>query len=115
MKNIKFGYSAAFVLFLCLKAQAQNYPINPLSQPQVVVPSAPPYSTYQAAPVNVGQPAVIQQATVMVVPQGVVVPPGAVYIAPTYPAPAVGFIWAYHPRYGWGWRHPAHGWHRGWR
>jgi hypothetical protein len=48
-------------------------------------------------------------------PNGVVVPPGVVYVAPTYPAPAVGWRWAYHPQYGWGWNHPEHGWHRGWR
>lgn len=48
-------------------------------------------------------------------PPGVYVPPGVVYVAPTYPMPAVGYGWAHHPRYGWGWRHPGHGWHRGWR
>ncbi|WP_163965984.1 hypothetical protein [Noviherbaspirillum galbum] len=42
-------------------------------------------------------------------------PPGVVYVAPTYQAPAVGYVWAYHPHYGWGWRHPSYGWHRGWR
>lgn len=42
-------------------------------------------------------------------------PPGVVYVQPTYAVPAVGFVWAYHPRFGWGWRHPQHGWHRGWR
>jgi hypothetical protein len=74
-------------------------------------------------PVVVGQPQVVMQPapvmvqpTPMVVqPAPVVVPPGVVYMAPAYPAPAVGFVWAYHPRYGWGWRHPEHGWHRGWR
>lgn len=44
-----------------------------------------------------------------------VTPPGVVYIAPTYVLPAPGYVWQYHPTYGWGWRHPAHGWHRGWR
>lgn len=66
---------------------------------------APP----QPVPVMVQPPAMAAQ------PVGVVVPPGVVYAAPTYPAPAVGFIWEFHPRYGWGWRHPQHGWHRGWR
>lgn len=62
-------------------------------------------------------PVMVQQAPagVMTLPPGVVVPPGVVYVAPTYPAPAVGFIWAFHPRFGWGWRHPQQGWHRGWR
>jgi hypothetical protein len=36
-------------------------------------------------------------------------------VAPTYVSPGVGFVWAYHPRYGWGWHHPQYGWHRGWR
>jgi hypothetical protein len=48
-------------------------------------------------------------------PPDVVVPPGVVYSAPSYPIPAPGYAWAYHPNYGWGWRHPDHGWHRGWR
>ncbi|SEK16296.1 hypothetical protein SAMN05216567_107337 [Variovorax sp. OK605] len=42
-------------------------------------------------------------------------PPGVAYVAPTYVSPGVGFVWAYHPRFGWGWRHPQSGWHRGWR
>ena len=61
-------------------------------------------------------PVVIQQPPVMVAPPlGVIVPPGVVYVAPTYPTPGMGFVWEYHPRYGWGWRHPHRGWHRGWR
>lgn len=42
-------------------------------------------------------------------------PPGVVYVAPTYAMPAPGFVWQFHGRYGWGWRHPHRGWHRGWR
>jgi hypothetical protein len=42
-------------------------------------------------------------------------PPGVVYVAPAYAAPGVGYAWQYHATYGWGWRHPSHGWHRGWR
>ena len=42
-------------------------------------------------------------------------PAGVVYVAPTYAMPGVGYAWQYHARYGWGWRHPGHGWHRGWR
>lgn len=69
------------------------------------------------APVLTQQNPVIVQQTPIVVQQSatVVGPPGVIYVAPTYPAPDVGFVWSYHPRYGWGWRHPHHGWHRGWR
>lgn len=42
-------------------------------------------------------------------------PPGVVYVQPTYASPGVGYVWEYHPHYGWGWRHPRYGWHRGWR
>jgi hypothetical protein len=42
-------------------------------------------------------------------------PPGVAYVSPTYVSPGVGFVWAYHPRYGWGWHHSHYGWHRGWR
>jgi hypothetical protein len=48
-------------------------------------------------------------------PPAVVVPPGVVYVAPTYAIPAPGYVWTHHPHYGWGWRHPQQGWHRGWR
>jgi len=41
--------------------------------------------------------------------------PTVTYVAPTYAAPAVGFYWAFHPRFGWGYYHPQQGWHRGWR
>jgi hypothetical protein len=47
-------------------------------------------------------------------------PPGAhpapvgVYVRPSYPMPAPGYVWMRHPSYGWGWRHPRYGWHRGW-
>jgi hypothetical protein len=43
-----------------------------------------------------------------------VAPPGVTYVAPTYAVPGPGYVWAYHPRWGWGWNHPAWGWHRGW-
>jgi hypothetical protein len=42
-------------------------------------------------------------------------PPGVVYVAPTYAMPAPGYAWQFNARFGWGWRHPQHGWHRGWR
>jgi hypothetical protein len=57
------------------------------------------------------QPAVVRP----VYPVGYGPPSGVVYVAPAYPQPAIGYVWAYHPRYGWGWRHPDRGWHRGWR
>ena len=44
-----------------------------------------------------------------------VAPPGVAYVAPTYVTPGPGYVWAYHARFGWGWHHPAHGWHRRWR
>jgi hypothetical protein len=51
---------------------------------------------------------------VVVAPPEVVVPAGVVYVAPAYAVPAPGYVWAHHPRYGWGYRHARHGWHRGW-
>ena len=43
-------------------------------------------------------------------PSPVVVAP-----APYYAIPAPGYAWVRHAHHGWGWRHPYHGWHRGWR
>lgn len=43
------------------------------------------------------------------------VPPGVVYVGPTYVSPGRGYEWHYHRGYGWGWWHPRYGWHRGWR
>jgi len=45
---------------------------------------------------------------------GYVAPAGVVYVAPEYAAPGPGYRWEYHAHYGWGWRHPQRGWHRGW-
>lgn len=42
-------------------------------------------------------------------------PAGVVYVQPTYAIPAPGYVWQYHANFGWGWRHPNYGWHRGWR
>ncbi|HTH94163.1 MAG TPA: hypothetical protein VL550_02935 [Rhodocyclaceae bacterium] len=42
-------------------------------------------------------------------------PYGVTYVAPVGVAPAPGYTWRYHARYGWGWWHPQYGWHRGWR
>lgn len=43
------------------------------------------------------------------------IPPGVVYVAPTYVNPGPGYLWNYNINYGWGWHHPNNGWHRGWR
>ena len=49
----------------------------------------------------------------------VVAPPrhagAAVVVKPDYGAPGPDWKWSFHGRYGWGWRHHRHGWHRGWR
>lgn len=42
-------------------------------------------------------------------------PAGVVYVAPTYVSPGPGYAWGHNARFGWGWRHPYRGWHRGWR
>jgi hypothetical protein len=34
---------------------------------------------------------------------------------PTYASPGPGYAWSFNAQYGWGWRHPGYGWHRGWR
>ena len=55
---------------------------------------------------------------VVVAPAGpavVIEPAPVITVAPTYAMPAPGYVWVQHPRFGWGWRHPVHGWHRGWR
>ena len=43
---------------------------------------------------------------------GIWVPPGVIYVEPTYAVPGPGYYWDYRPNVGWGWRHPEHGWHR---
>ena len=61
----------------------------------VVAPAAPYGATYVAPPTYVA-------------------PAGVAYVAPTYASPGPGWVWDYHAHYGWGWRHPTYGWHRGW-
>ena len=56
------------------------------------------------------RPVVVNPGPVYVAPA-----PAPVYVAPAYASPGVGWVWIEHPRYGWGWHHPDHGWHRGWR
>lgn len=56
------------------------------------------------------RPVVVNPGPVYVAPA-----PTPVYVAPAYASPGVGWVWIQHPRYGWGWHHPDHGWHRGWR
>ena len=36
-------------------------------------------------------------------------------VRPTYAIPGPGYLWRFHPNYGWGWYHPRFGWHLGWR
>ena len=57
----------------------------------------------------------VQPQQQMMVQGPVVAPAGVAYVAPTYPMPAIGFSWSFHPRYGWGWYNPHAGWHKGWR
>jgi len=56
------------------------------------------------------RPVVVNPGPVYVSPA-----PAPVYVAPAYASPGVGWVWIQHPHYGWGWHHPEHGWHRGWR
>ena len=99
------GCASALSLGGVAQAQNQVYPASEAAQ-----------GTYPAPAVVSQQPIVVQQAPVIVAPPPTVsVPPTVVYVAPTYPSPGVGFVWEYHPRYGWGWHHLEHGWHRGWR
>jgi hypothetical protein len=100
------------LMFLSIGAFAQYNVQTPQNNGQQFSPApSPSYSV----PLNPPQTTAIQQAPAVVVPQGVFVPPGVVYVAPVYPAPAIGYVWEYHPRFGWGWHHPERGWHRGWR
>ena len=102
--------ATVFSASLTANAQIQTY-----SQP-VTSGDSPPVQTYQQQPIQ-QPPIVVQQApTITTAPQTtVVLPPNAVYVAPAYPSPGVGFVWEYHPSYGWGWHHPSRGWHKGWR
>lgn len=107
--------------FTSLSAVAQTPGYPPPPPPNVIVTPGPgmqppmmvpPPAPVMAPPVMEAPPAPVMVAPP---PRGVLVPPGVVYIEPTYPRPAVGFLWRYHPRYGWGWYHPRRGWHQGWR
>jgi hypothetical protein len=108
MRKLNYSLVCCGVLLL-LATQCgaqQTYQPVPAGAPGNPIPT--PMATPAPVVVQPGQPVVVP-------PPGVVVPNGVVYVAPTYPAPAVGFIWSYHPVYGWGWFHPHRGWHRGWR
>ena len=59
-------------------------------------------------------PVVVVRPRPVIVEPAYVAPPGVVYVRPTYVMPGRGYLWRYHARYGWGWYHPAYGWHRGW-
>ncbi|MDI9333053.1 MAG: hypothetical protein QM533_01625 [Cytophagales bacterium] len=67
---------------------------------------APPQQVYTPQPVAV---------PVYAYTQPVPPPPGTIYVQPAYAAPAIGFVWAFHPRFGWGYVHHQRGWARGWR
>jgi hypothetical protein len=86
---------------------APAYNPVPVQMPNASPPRAPSMAEQMVNTPPPPPPVVIQ-------PAAVVVPPGVVYVAPTYAAPGIGWVWDYHPRYGWGWRHPEHGWHRRW-
>ena len=87
--NSALGATAALVA--CLAGCV----IAPAPPPRVVVVPPPPRVVVAPGP-------------------AVVVPVGVVYVEPTYVTPGPGYVWVHHPRYGWGWRHHHHGWHRGW-
>lgn len=98
MNKNQILFSSMLIAF-CQWANAQQ------PMPQVVNPAPIPTT-----------PNVIQQPPVVIEQQpNVVVPPGVVYVSPAYPMPAPGYVWTYHAHFGWGWYHPLHGWHRGWR
>jgi len=95
-------------------------PVAPrVTVPSIQAPLAPvPPQVFSGSPSNKG-PTMAEQivappSPIVVQSQPVVVPAGVVYIAPSYAAPGAGWVWAYNPRYGWGWHHNERGWHRGW-
>jgi hypothetical protein len=65
--------------------------------------------------VYVPQPAYPAPAPSYAYTQPITPPPTVVYVQPAYVAPAIGFRWAFHPRFGWGYYHQQRGWARGWR
>jgi hypothetical protein len=67
---------------------------------------APPQPVYAPQPVAVPN---------YVYTQPVAPPPATVYVQPAYAPPAIGFVWAFHPHFGYGYYHPQRGWARGWR
>ncbi len=72
---------------------------------------APPQPVYNPQP----QPVYAPAPAGYVYTQPIAPPPNTVYVQPTYAAPAIGFVWAFHPQFGYGYYHPHHGWARGWR
>ncbi len=88
----------------------------------VPVPAFDPYNnsgSYQSYPTPVYQQPVYPVERVYREPSypifGTIVAPirpprDVVYVAPRGPAPGREWSWAYHPNYGYGWHHSAHGW-----
>jgi hypothetical protein len=108
----------------CLAQQVLQSPtpLQPITSPSLQIgnpiPMPVPAQPGEAAPFNraptLAEQIVAPPAPIVVQQPLVVIPPGVVYVDPSYPAPGVGWVWGYHPRHGWGWHHPDHGWHRGW-
>ncbi len=84
---------------------------TPVALTAAAVAAAALMSGCVVAPLGV-RPVVVRPAYVQ---QEFAPPPGVIYVQPTYAVPQVGYVWGYHPYYGWGYRHPQYGWHRGWR
>ena len=111
--NMYKAFLVALFSGVCVSAAADSQGLPP-PYPAPNQSAPPPNTVYYPSPGVVYQqaPVVVQE---QVTPPQVVMPPGVVYLAPTYPIPEVGFVWSYHPGHGWGWFHPERGWHRGWR
>ncbi len=128
--------TSAFLLLVtsvCLQVPAQQLiqtpvlPQNPIPtalplqhqvggyQGQMPAPALPPQGLGISKGPTMAEQIVTPVAPIVVQPAPIIVPPGAVYVAPEYPTPGVGWVWSYHTQFGWGWHHPEHGWHRGWR
>ena len=128
--------TSAFLLLvtsICLQVPAQQLiqtpvlPQNPIPtalplqhqvggyQGQMPAPALPPQGSGISKGPTMAEQIVTPVAPIVVQPAPIIVPPGAVYVAPEYPTPGVGWVWSYHTQFGWGWHHPEHGWHRGWR
>ena len=84
---------------------------TPVALTAAAVAAAALMSGCVVAPLGV-RPVVVRPAYVQ---QEFAPPPGVILVQPAYALPGSGYVWVYHPHYGWGYRHPQYGWHRGWR